>query len=137
MSAAITGGCLCGKVRFVYRGSLGDAAYCHCADCRRCTGSAFNVSVAMEATYFEIVSGAPKAFTKAGDSGRGVTRHFCPDCGSPLFTTSPLHPELAYVKAGVFDDPTLVQPILQSWTRSAVPWATIEAGLRSYEGNRS
>jgi hypothetical protein len=137
MSTVITGGCLCGSVRFAYRGTVGAAAYCHCSDCRKCTGSAFSVSVAMEVEHFETIRGSPKGFTKKGDSGNELTRHFCPECGSPLFTSSPRHPDLVYVKAGVFDDPTLVQPAYQSWTRSSVPWAAISAGLRSYETGRS
>jgi hypothetical protein len=136
MSTAITGGCLCGKVRFAYTGTLGTAAYCHCSDCRRCTGSAFNVSTAMGIEHFEITTGSPKGFTKRGDSGNELTRHFCPDCGSPLFTTSPRHPDLVYVKAGALDDPMLVKPAYQSWTRSSVPWATIRTGLPSYETGR-
>ncbi|MGE0278639.1 MAG: GFA family protein [Nitrospiraceae bacterium] len=135
MISAITGGCLCGKVRFAYAGILGTAAYCHCSDCRRCTGSAFNVSVAMEITRFTIV-GALKGFTKKGESGTELTRHFCPDCGSPLYTSSPRHPELIYVKGGALDDPTLLQPAHQSWTRSAVPWAAIKPGLRSFDTGR-
>jgi hypothetical protein len=133
MNTVITGGCLCGNVRFAYNGIVGAAAYCHCSDCRRSTGSAFNVSVAMEVAHFEIVTGLPKGFTKKADSGNELTRHFCPECGSPLFTSSPHHPDLVYVKAGAFDNPELVQPAYQSWTRSSVPWAAIRAELRSYE----
>ena len=73
---------------------------------------------------FEITLGSPKGFTKKGDSGNELTRYFCPDCGSPLFTSSPRHPDFVYVKAGAFDDPTLVHPAHQSWTRSSVPCAT-------------
>src|SRR5215213_6371670 len=133
MSLSITGGCLCGNVRFAHTGSLGPASYCHCADCRRCTGSAFNVSVAMERRHFRITAGAPKGFTKTADSGTELTRHFCPDCGSPLFTSSPRHPDLVYAKAGALDDPALVRPDYQSWTRSAVKWATIGDDIQSYE----
>jgi hypothetical protein len=136
MSLVITGGCLCGNVRFAYTGRLGSASYCHCADCRRCTGSAFNVSVAMERRHFRISAGAPKGFTKTAESGTELTRHFCPDCGSPLFTTSPRHPALVYAKAGALDDPAPVRPAYQSWMRSAVPWATIEPGLPGYETRR-
>jgi hypothetical protein len=133
MREAVVGGCLCGSVRFACNGPLGAAAYCHCADCRKCTGSAFNVSVGVERSDFEITAGSPKGFTKTGDSGNELTRHFCPDCGSPLFTSSPGHPDRVYVKAGAFDDPALIQPAYQSWTRSSAPWATIEPGLQSYE----
>jgi hypothetical protein len=137
MSASITGGCLCSNVRFTYTRTLGTAAYCHCSDCRRCTGSAFNVSVGVERNHFELIRGNPKGFTKKADSGNEITRHFCPDCGSPLFTSSPRHPDLIYVKAGAFDDPTLIQPAYQSWTRSSVPWAAIKMGLQSYEAGRN
>jgi hypothetical protein len=94
------------------------------------------VSVGVERTHFEITVGLPKGFTKKGDSGNELTRHFCPDCGSPLFTLPPRHPDRLYVKAGAFDDPTLIQPSYQSWTRSSVSWATIEAGLCGYETGR-
>lgn len=130
------GGCLCGKVRWRYEGEVGAAAYCHCADCRRVTGSAFNVSVRVAAAGFRVVSGEPKCFTKNGDSGRPVTRCFCPDCGSPLYTLPPLHPELVFLKAGSFDDPAAVRPAQQSWTRSAVSWARIADDLPAYEKSR-
>jgi len=129
MSKLISGGCLCGATRFQYTGDPGDAAYCHCEDCRRVTGSAFNVSIAFAAADFEFVDGAPKTFTKRADSGNELTRHFCGDCGSPLYTSSPRHPDAVYVKAGVLDDPTLIKPASQSWLGSAVPWAHIDPDL--------
>jgi hypothetical protein len=125
----MTGGCLCGSVRFVVEGAVGSAAYCHCKDCRKCTGSAFNVSVAVESKCFRIVSGSPKGYTKTADSGNELTRYFCGDCGSPIFTSSPRHPDRVYVKAGSFDDPSVVTPAYQSWMDSAVPWASIVPGL--------
>ncbi len=137
MAEKITGGCLCGAVRFAYSGDPGPAAYCHCEDCRRCTGSAFNVSVALESARFEIVSGTAKGFTKRADSGNELTRHFCAECGSPLYTSSPRHPDLIYLKAGALDDPMLVQPAFQSWLGSAVPWSTIEPGLPASEKGRA
>jgi len=99
-------------------------------------GSAFSVSVGVERRHFEITLGSPKAFTKRGDSGTELTRHFCLDCGSPLYTSSPRHPDRVYAKAGAFDDPTLIEPAYQSWTRSSVPWGAVKAGLPAYETSR-
>ena len=65
----LTGGCLCGAVRYSYEGEVGAAGYCHCADCRKVSGSAFGVSVRVAAAGFRVTSGSPKGFTKAGDSG--------------------------------------------------------------------
>jgi hypothetical protein len=125
MTNIAKGHCLCGYVSYEYSGQIGPANYCHCEDCRRCTGSAFNIGVRLDVAGFRIVSGSPKAFTKRGDSGFDLTRHFCPECGSPIYTSSPRHPQYVYVKAGTLDDPKLVKPTHQNWVISAVPWGKI------------
>jgi hypothetical protein len=132
MPSILSGRCLCGHVTYECAGSAGPANYCHCEDCRRCTGSAFNLGVRLRLADFRITSGHPKGFTKRGDSGRELTRHFCPECGSPLFTSAPKHPEYIYVKAGTLDDPSLVKPTHQNWTASAVPWSRIDSNLSSF-----
>jgi hypothetical protein len=76
-----TGRCLCGSVRYQCEGNLGPAHYCHCEDCRRCTGS-INVAVQVEARSFRIIAGSPRGFTKKADSSNFLTRYFCPECGS-------------------------------------------------------
>jgi len=123
-------------VRWRYEGEVGPAAYCHCTDCRRVTGSAFNVSVRLTAAGFRVERGEPRAYTNEGESGRPVTRFFCADCGSPLYTLPPLHPELVFAKAGSFDDPSVVRPAQQSWTRSAVDWSRIPPEIPAYEKSR-
>ena len=136
MLQVVTGGCLCGAVRYEYSGEVGPAGYCHCQDCRRTSGSAFGVSVRAEAARFRIVAGVPKTFTKTADSGRPVTRCFCPDCGSPLYTLPPAHPEIVFIKAGSLDNPELVRPNRQAWTISRVDGADIDSGVDSYERSR-
>ena len=83
MNLRVTGGCLCGAIRYEYDGEVGPAGYCHCADCRRISGSAFGVSVRVKAAGFRIVSGVPKGFTKTGDSG--------PSVSPPTASSSDLH----------------------------------------------
>ena len=137
MQQKLTGGCLCGAVRYEYDGEVGAAGYCHCADCRRVSGSAFGISVRVETAGFRLTQGTPKAFTKPGDSGRLVTRYFCSDCGSPLFTAPPLHPTVYFIKAGSLDDASVVKPNRQAWTRSRVDWAEIDPSIASYETSRT
>jgi len=132
MTIAAKGHCLCGHVRYEYTGQIGPASYCHCEDCRRCTGSAFNIGVRMDAGGFKIVGGSPKGFTKRGESGFELTRYFCPECGSPIYTSSPRHPEYIYVKAGTLDDPNLVKPAHQNWAASAVQWSKIDDTLPAF-----
>jgi len=132
MKKTFSGGCLCGYVRYEHVGDPGGANYCHCPDCRRTTGSAFSIGVRGRVDKLRIVSGRVKAYTKIADSGNEITREFCPECGSPLFTKSPAHPEFVYIKAGSLDDPSLVKPACQIWTEMAVPWSCIDEGLTTY-----
>lgn len=136
MSEELHGSCLCGEVRFSYEGPIGKAAYCHCSDCRRTTGSAFNISVGLDAGRFRLAGIAPSTFTKTADSGNPLTRHFCPKCGSPVYTSFPAHPEKIYLKAGLINDASMVMPSHQSWLRSAVSWAFIDANLESFEAEK-
>jgi hypothetical protein len=133
MGASVRGRCLCGYVRYEYAGTVGPANYCHCEDCRRCTGSAYNIGVRFEKSELRILSGSLKGFTKSADSGQELTRHFCPECGSPIFTSAPKHPEYVYVKAGTLDDPSIVEPANQNWVSSAVLWSRIGDDLPGFE----
>src|SRR5690606_3498949 len=105
---------------------LGPGGYCHCSDCRKATGSAFAVNVPFDADGFHIESGEIGAFTTTADSGNELIRHFCRNCGSPLFGTSPQHPGRVYVRAGIIDPPFHVEPASQSWCASKVRWSEID-----------
>jgi hypothetical protein len=135
MTIVLSGGCLCGAVRYEYSGELGAANYCHCRDCKRVTGSAFNIGVRLQAEKLHI-TGQVKSFTKNGTSGNAIAREFCPECGSPLFTRAPSRPEFVWLRAGSLDDSSLIEPSYQIWTDSAVPWAYIADDLPKYSGNR-
>jgi hypothetical protein len=136
MKKKFSGGCLCGYVRYEHTGDPGGANYCHCPDCRRTTGSAFSIGVCARVDSLRIISGHVKAYTKIADSGNKITREFCPECGSPLFTRSPVHPEFVYIKAGSLDDSSLVKPSCHIWTEMAVPWARIDDRLTTYPRGR-
>ena len=73
-----------------------------------------------------------RGFTKRGESGGDLTRHFCPECGSPIFTSSPKHPKHVYVKAGTLDDPNVVKPAHENWVASAVSWSQIHRNIARF-----
>lgn len=133
----ISGRCLCGHIQYEYSGELGPASYCHCKDCRKVTGSAFVVSVRIDPNAFNITSAnTTKRYTKTADNGSLIQRDFCPNCGSPIFTTSPDHPEFMWVRAGTLDNPGIVKPVQEYWTRSKVVWATIPGDIESFTKSR-
>ena len=81
----MTGGCLCGAVRYESTGEPGFALLCHCRDCQRQSGSAFAAGWRVPAAGFRVTQGEPKLYVRAADSGNQITRAFCPDCGTMLF----------------------------------------------------
>ncbi len=129
----ITGSCLCGHIKYEYTGEPGPSSYCHCSDCKKVTGSAFIVSVRFETDFFSIITGnSTKSHTKIADSGNSITRDFCPNCGSPIFTKSPNNPEHIWVRAGTLNDSSFIKPAHQSWTDSKVDWADIPKDINSF-----
>jgi len=136
MSKSITGRCLCGHVTYEFTSEPEGATYCHCDDCRRTTGSVFSVAVRVRRASLSILSGKVRAYTKTADSGNLITREFCPECGSPLFTRSPAHPDYVGVKAGSLDDPNVVKPVDQIWASRKVLWAEIDPDLPAFARSR-
>lgn len=133
----ITATCLCGASRLTLGQPLEAAGICHCEDCRKCTGSAFNISVPFGVSEEFFVQGPTHSYTKSVDGGQELSRHFCSKCGSPLFTSSPKHPDRVFVKAGVLDDPSIVKPAYECWTQSSVPWSNIDVGLPRFLKSRT
>ena len=132
METTLRGGCLCGAVRYECIGNPENASYCHCDDCRKATGGPYTVGVRVKAVDLRIISGHVKGYTTIADSGRKITREFCPNCGSPLFTRAEKCPDLVFLKAGCLDESELVRPSCHTWAKCAVPWAYIDEKLPSY-----
>ena len=81
--AKITGGCLCGKVRYSANADPAFIGVCHCRDCQKFTGSAFAMVVACRRRRCQS-QGKLNTFSKPGDTGKTIERSFCPECGSSI-----------------------------------------------------
>ena len=119
--ANLTGGCLCGRVRYTLSGEPAFSGLCHCRNCQRYTGSAFEPVVAYPSAGVAI-TGELKTYNDTGDSGKPVRRRFCPNCGSGIVAEAEVLPGIAIVLAGTLDDPTTFQPAMEIYCSSAQPW---------------
>jgi hypothetical protein len=118
--------CLCGGIRLSYSGTIGPANYCHCEDCRRANGSAFNIGVRVDRNDLKVQATTKlKGYRFRSSSGREIERCFCVTCGSPVFTLHPDKPEYAWVKAGIINQSEIVKPAFENWVRDKVKWAVI------------
>lgn len=126
---AITGGCLCGQIRYTIRAEPLGTRTCWCTDCQKiASGSATNnVLFPQDAVRFE---GEIATLEKRADSGNLIGRGFCPKCGTQLYSAT-LDPQGApiRIRAGTLDDPELAAPQEVIWVSSAPSWAAINRNL--------
>jgi len=117
----MTGGCLCGAVRYTLSEDPVRTMVCHCRNCQKTSGSALSTIALMRREALEI-QGDLKGYEYAGDSGNKLEINFCPTCGSPVILNIRNMPDLVSVKVGTLDDPSGFKPQMQIWTDSAQPW---------------
>jgi hypothetical protein len=94
---------------------------CHCRNCQRYTGSAFETVMAFPSSSVS-VHGDLKTFEDKGDSGKPVYRRFCPNCGSGIIAEADALPGLTLVLVGTLDDPAAFKPTMDVYWSSAQPW---------------
>lgn len=135
MVGRIVGGCLCGGIRYAGDAEPVLVANCHCADCQRQTSSAFSVLVAVPKGSLRIEGRELAAFRGVGESGRPVTRRFCPDCGSPIVSDVGMTPDLEWLKAGTLDDRSWLRPQMNIWSASAQPWVVMDDAIPAFAKN--
>jgi hypothetical protein len=129
----ITGGCLCGKVRYETDATPIFQGACHCRDCQYAAGGEASVLTAVPKAAFRITKGEPAAYWSKGDSGADVGRSFCRDCGTPLFSEPKGIGEFVAIKVGSLDDPSKFQPLFDIWMKSAQPWHRPHEGAAQFD----
>ncbi len=117
---SVTGGCLCGAVRYSISKPLYDAHYCHCRTCQKASGAPVIAGAFLPRDAIIITSGQPKFF----QSSPIVSRGFCSDCGTYLLY-QPLITEWSnwtIVTIASLDSPELHPPKIHYGVEGRIPW---------------
>jgi hypothetical protein len=104
---------------------------CHCLNCQRQTGSAFVINLLIETDRVE-VTGMTEAVDVPRDDGSMQAIVRCPACKVAIYSHY-TYPEIAFVRAGTLDDPSVVEPDVHIFTRSKVPWVTLPDDAPAYD----
>lgn len=134
--AKISGGCLCGAVRYTAQTEQTSAVICHCTDCQKFTGAAFAALVPVQRAAMTL-TGPVKTHTGVGGSGKPVIRSFCIECGSSLFEEPTIRPGLAIIFAGTLDDLKAVSPAREIFRDDALPWIHIAGDIPRFPKSSS
>lgn len=132
MTTSVTGGCLCGAVRYESAGTQVIGGHCHCIDCQKSSGTGHSSHMGVPAEAVSI-SGETTKFDAPTDAGSTVSRHFCPTCGSPVFSTNSSMPDLLFLRASCLDDLEAFQPGVVVYTKSRPSWDHVGQGLPAFD----
>ncbi len=69
VSIPFTGGCACGAIRYECSADPMMSLNCHCRDCQRATGSAYNTVVGVPAARVQFTQGVPNIMRRLGSEG--------------------------------------------------------------------
>jgi hypothetical protein len=128
---SITGGCLCGALRYEAASEPTYAGYCFCADCRKASGSGWVGFMGFAASGLR-VSGEARQFKSKAMYGE-ATRNFCPSCGGLVFGGIVGESDSHTIYAGSLDDPSAFRPTMAIFNRDRPDWAPLPAGLTVFE----
>ncbi len=128
----MTGGCLCGAVRYETRGESFKVIHCHCQSSRKHTAAPVVTQAKFKADRVKFSGDERKIY----ESSPGVGRAFCGKCGTPLTWEGDggdLGPIIEF-HISTFDNPDVLVPTVHSFDSERIPWFEIADNLPRYEG---
>ena len=132
---ALTGGCLCGGVRFELTEPPLSAGYCHCTRCQRRTGTAASPQARIAPGSLSILQG--EELIKGFAPPDGFEKLFCSNCGSALWSRNPETGEVMAVRLGAFDGDPGVRPEYRQFVAYAAVWEAVpDDGLPRHPDRR-
>jgi hypothetical protein len=117
----ISGGCLCGNLRWEATSPPRVSVLCHCDTCRRATGSGVVGWLIFPVESFRFVCGTPASY----HTDTGADRTFCPTCGTPLtYHHDGDRPQDMDVTTGSADDGDAWPPVKDIFVEEKLAWVT-------------
>jgi len=129
----ISGGCLCGAVRYEASEPPSFMGHCYCADCRKASGSGFIPFMNFPARALRF-TGEVMQFRSKAASGREAVRNFCARCHSLVFGGDIGASDWHTIYAGSLDEPSLFAPSLAIFGQGKPDWAVVPAGVAVFPG---
>lgn len=120
------GGCSCGAVRYETTADPLNQRVCHCRECQKAIGAAFNARVLMRIEDVSITGPTISFF-----SSETLERGACSRCGSSIFSRR-VSAGVIGLTAGSLDEPSLFEPDMHFWVSSKQPWLEISDDLPQY-----
>ena len=127
MTEPLTGGCLCGAVRYELAGEPINVRICHCRNCQRALSGPF-FARALYHRADVTITGETAAYLITPI----LARVWCPKCGVRLFAERQETPGRIGVALASLDDPNALKPECHFFTASRLDWVILGDGLPQF-----
>lgn len=111
----MSGGCLCGAVRYRLSARPKAVNACHCLDCKRQSGGDAAIFLHQLRETFVCQQGDLAVYRKTADSGRHIDISRCVTCGTRMWHEPVAVPGLVLISAGTLDDSSWAIPTSHIW----------------------
>jgi len=125
----LTGSCNCGAIKYEVAGNVRSIVNCHCKMCRKMNGSAFSTYVAVSEEDFALLSGN----LKKRNVSDNAQKHFCGECGTPIYNSNPKYAGLTILHLGSLDDSLSLEPKVNIYCESRLEWLGNLSEIESLE----
>lgn len=117
---ALTGGCMCGAVRYALNSDPFDCGYCHCRTCQLNSGAPAMAFASVKAGDWVATQG--ESVIRTVRSSSFGARSSCGSCGTPLYVRVDHQPETVDFSIVTLDDPAVIAPEFHIFWSSKVEW---------------
>lgn len=131
-----TARCVCGKFQAVVSGEPRSVTVCHCTACQRRSGVPWTCNAFFPVADVRL-DGPHRVYVREGQEGRRIRQHFCPECGTTLYSVGEKFPGMCMVVVGAFADPDFPQPTASVFEESMHAWVTLPAGIEHFAQGRA
>ena len=127
----VTGGCLCGSVRYEADVFLKNGYICHCTMCQRSSGQPAEIAVPIKAGTLRYTGTEPKYYAASKVGKRG----FCAECGSRIVwqASNPEDDWWTNLSVGSLDDPSGARATCHIFCNTKLPWFDLNKDLPKFE----
>jgi len=126
-----TGRCLCEAIRYRLDAPPLFTHACHCLDCQRKTGTAFDMTTIVLRGDLVVTHGA----TSPTVLSPRRTAHGCAACDTWIYVASTRYPATVTLRAGTLDDSSIATPQAHIWVKRKQSWLTLPAGVPCFDEN--
>lgn len=124
----LSGGCLCGALRYRAAEAPTSTGYCHCRLCQRSTGAPVLAFASVPFNSFVFRKGQPARYSSSANG----ERWFCALCGTQIAYCDKVNPSSVDINVGSLDHPESVPPQHHIFTSSRIEWFNTDDDLPRY-----